>query len=189
MRKLVYYVAATLDGFIAGPDGQFDFFRFEGEVAEMILAEFPETMPVQARGPLGVAAAPNRHFDTVIMGRGTYGPGLAAGITSPYPHLRQYVVSSTLTTTESEVEIVADDPVGFVRDLKRQPGQDIWLAGGGKLATTLLDEIDELIIKYNSVIIGTGIPLFDGPFTPTAFTAESTRVFEPGVTVATYAKR
>jgi hypothetical protein len=79
----------------AGPDGEFDFFPFEGEAAQAILAEYPETMPVQARGPLGIADAANRHFDTVIMGRGTYEPGLKAGIAGPYPHLRQYVVATT----------------------------------------------------------------------------------------------
>ncbi|WP_455353344.1 hypothetical protein [Streptomyces sp. SYSU K217416] len=49
MRKLTYYIAATLDGYIAGPDGQYDFFPFEGEEAAAILADFPETMPTPAR--------------------------------------------------------------------------------------------------------------------------------------------
>ncbi|MEU6366724.1 dihydrofolate reductase family protein [Streptomyces sp. NPDC046931] len=189
MRKLTYYVAASLDGYIAGPDGDYDFFPFEGEVQEAILAEYPETMPVHVRGPLGLTDTPHRHFDTVIMGRGTYEPGLKAGITSPYAHLAQYVVSRTLTSADPEVEIVADEPAALVRDLKKQDGMDIWLAGGGKLAAALRDEIDELIIKHNPVVLGAGIPLFDGRFAPTGFLPTSRRGFDSGVNIVTYTRK
>ncbi|MGV9245572.1 dihydrofolate reductase family protein [Streptomyces sp. NPDC003710] len=188
MRKLTYYVAASLDGYIAGPDGGYDFFPFEGEVREAILAEYPETMPVHVRGPLGLTATPHRHFDTVIMGRGTYEPAVKAGIASPYAHLEQYVVSRTLTSADPEVEIVAEDPAALVRDLKKQEGMGIWLAGGGKLAAALRDEIDELIIKRNPVVIGTGIPLFDGPFAPTGFLPTARRSFDSGVSIVTYSR-
>ncbi|MCC5480844.1 dihydrofolate reductase family protein [Streptomyces barringtoniae] len=189
MRKLTYYVAASLDGYIAGPDGSYDFFPFEGEVREAILAEYPETMPVHLRGPFGLTDTPHRHFDTVIMGRGTYEPALKAGITSPYAHLKQYVVSRTLASTDPEVEIVADAPAELVRDLKKQEGMDIWLAGGGKLAAALRDEIDQLIIKHNPVVIGTGIPLFDGPFTPTGFLPAARRDFGSGLSIVTYTRK
>ncbi|MEU7301535.1 dihydrofolate reductase family protein [Streptomyces sp. NPDC007206] len=188
MRKLTYYVAASLDGYIAGPDGGYDFLPFEGEVQEAILAEYPETMPVHVRGPLGLTATPPRHFDTVIMGRGTYEPALKAGITSPYAHLMQYVVSRTLHTTDPDVEIIADDPTALVRELKEQDGMGIWLAGGGKLAGALRNEIDELVIKHNPVVIGSGIPLFDGPFAPTGFLPAARRDFDSGVSIVTYTR-
>ena len=188
MRKLVYYVAVTLDGHIAGPDGQFDFFPFEGDVRDMILTELPETLPVHARGPFGLAGVPNRRFDAVIMGRGTYEPALRLGIVSPYPHLDQYVVSRTLTGGEPGPAFVAEDPVGLVQDLKNRDGLDIWLAGGGKLAAALRDEIDELVLKRSPIFTGSGIPLFDGPFTPTVLRPVASQDFEVGVNITTYVR-
>lgn len=189
MRKLVYYVAVTLDGYIAGPNGEFDFLVFDHpEFSKAILTEFPETMPTVAREPLGVADTPNQRFDTVVMGRGTYEPGLAAGTTSPYAHLRQYVVSTTQEALNPEVTYVREDPVGLVRELKAEDGLDIWLCGGGRLAATLRDEIDELILKRNPFVLGAGIPLFDGPFSTARFTPTTTEPFDGGPTITRYTK-
>ncbi|MFD8395908.1 dihydrofolate reductase family protein [Streptomyces sp. NPDC059680] len=87
------------------------------------------------------------------------------------------------------MEIVADAPAELVRNLKKQEGMDIWLAGGGKLAAALRDEIDQLIIKHNPVVIGTGIPLFDGAFTPTGFLPAARRDFGSGVSIVTYTRK
>ncbi|GHO56390.1 hypothetical protein KSB_48650 [Ktedonobacter robiniae] len=84
MRKLIYYIASTLDGYIAGPEGQYDFFFTMTDHLPYLLGEFPETFPAPDRAHFGISAA-NRHFDTVVMGRGTYEPGLKVGLTSPYP--------------------------------------------------------------------------------------------------------
>lgn len=188
MRTLTYYVAATLDGYIAGPDGEFDFFPFEGDLMQAVLADYPETMPIHARAPLGLDEVPNRRFDTVVMGRGTYAPALASGITSPYPHLEQYVVSKTLRVDDPDVHVMTD-PVALVRGLKVRDGLGIWLAGGGKLAAALRDEIDELVIKRNPMVTGSGISLFDGPFMPTPFVRAWSREFESGVQTEGYTKR
>ncbi|MEU7011359.1 dihydrofolate reductase family protein [Streptomyces sp. NPDC046332] len=187
MRKLIYYISATLDGYIAGPEGQYDFLPFEGEEAAAILADFPETMPTPAREPFGVADRAAQRFDTVIMGRATYDPGLKAGLTSPYAHLTQYVVSRSLVSPDPAVTVV-EDPVALVRELKAQDGMDIWLCGGGRLAAVLRDEIDELIIKRHPILIGSGIPLFDGPFTPTRFAPVATRSFDSGFAITHFAK-
>ncbi|MFG3285612.1 dihydrofolate reductase family protein [Streptomyces sp. NPDC048111] len=188
MRPLTYYIAATLDGFIAGPQGEFDFFGFEGDIVQEILTEYPETIPVHGRGPLGLDGVPNKRFDTVLMGRASYEPGLSLGISSPYPHLEQYVFSRSLASQDPRVNIVSGDAAAFVRGLKQQEGQGIWLCGGGKLAAQLLPEIDELIIKRNPVVLGAGIPLFDGPFAPTSFTLTESRTFDTGVAVQTYTR-
>lgn len=188
MRALTYYVAATLDGYIAGPEGEFDFFPFEGGLMEAVLADYPETMPVHARGPLGLTDVPNRRFDTVVMGRGTYEPALKAGITSPYSHLEQYVVSSALRVEDPDVQVVSD-PVALVRELKLRDGMGIWLAGGGKLAAALRDEIDELVIKRNPIVIGSGISLFEGPFTPTPFVPAWSRELDGGVRIEGYTRK
>jgi dihydrofolate reductase len=162
MRRLVYYVAVTLDGFIARLDGTFDGFLFDGPHFRDLIDRFPETFPSHLRGVLGIAADAQR-FDTVLMGRATYEVGLRDGITSPYGHLRQYVVSQTLPASpESVIALHRGNPLELARRLKSEEGKDIWLCGGGKLAAALAPQIDELILKINPVVIGKGIPLFDG---------------------------
>ena len=159
MRRLVYYVACSLDGFIAREDGSFDFALAHGEHLQDLARRFPETFPGHLRGPLGINA-PNQCFDTVLMGRATYEVALKLGIRSPYPHLKQYLFSRTIPTApDPGVELASDDAAGTVRRLKREPGKDIWLCGGARLAAAVFTEIDELILKFNPVVLGTGIPL------------------------------
>ncbi|MFG2059056.1 dihydrofolate reductase family protein [Micromonospora sp. NPDC048930] len=187
MRKLVYYVASTLDGFIAAPDGSYDFLPLEPDVAAHLTAEWPQTFPTFAHAQLGISSPPAGRFDTLLMGRGTYEPALKAGISSPYAHLKQYVFTRSLPPSDDpQVEIVAGDPVAFVRDLKARPGGDIWLCGGGQLAGQLLDEVDELVVKLNPVVVGTGVPLADRGFAPHRFTLVDTLPFDSGVVVLRY---
>ncbi|MER7402605.1 dihydrofolate reductase family protein [Streptomyces sp. NPDC000070] len=197
MRKLVYYVAVTLDGRIAGPGGEYDFFPAGDEQQTAAYSAwantlYPETVPTAIRAAVGLADAPNRHFDTVLMGLGTYRPALDKGITSPYAHLRQYVVSSTLKPdVDPAVTVVPGDPQALVRELKREEGTglDVWLCGGGKLAGTLLPEIDELVIKNYPVVAGAGVPAFDGAFDPTAFDVAERTAFANGVTLTRLTRR
>ncbi|GHO47785.1 dihydrofolate reductase family protein [Ktedonospora formicarum] len=191
MRKLVYYVASTLDGYIAGPAGQYDFFPAADRATDLfpyLFEEFPETLPAPARAHFEISAA-NKHFDTVVMGRGTYEPGLKAGLTSPYPQLRQIVISSSLSAEiDPSVEFISSDPLKKVQELKQEEGMDIWLCGGGKLAQQLLPEIDELILKLNPIVIGNGIPLFSGQFQVKKFRLVSSKTFESGVMIFQYHK-
>jgi dihydrofolate reductase len=186
MRKVVYVVGASVDGFIAGPGGEVDFYPVTADVVALLASELADTLPTHARAQLGVVGPPQR-FDTVVMGRATYEPGLAVGITSPYAPLRQLVVSSTLDDPpDAEVEIVRDDPVAAVRKLKAEPGRDVLLVGGGRLAGTLLGEIDELVVKLYPVVAGTGVSVFSAPFAPTALALTGSRVLERGTVVLTY---
>ncbi|MDG4832605.1 dihydrofolate reductase family protein [Solwaraspora sp. WMMD1047] len=187
MRRLVYHVASTIDGFIAGPEGQYDFLPFEADLGAYTVATWPETLPTAYRVAAGIDEVPNARYDAVLMGRGTYEPALKAGITSPYAHLEQYVFSRTLAPeTDPTVRFVTGPPVEFVRGLKRQEGRDIWLCGGGQLAAELQSEIDELTIKLNPVVAGTGIPLFSRGFDPRRFALVETRPFDSGVVLLSY---
>lgn len=173
MRRLVYLVAVTLDGFIAGPEGGdpsgSDFFPVTPDLVEHLVSVWPETLPGPARDAMGISGA-GLHFDTVVEGRASYDIGLAAGLTDAYPHLRHVVVSRSLAgRTDLPVEIVAGDPVERVRELKSEDGADIWLVGGGTLAHALLPEIDRLVLKVNPSVIGDGVRLFSGPFAPARF--------------------
>ena len=184
MRKLVYYVAVTLDGFIAAEDGTYDGFLFEGDHMAGINAHYPETVPTQARELVGLQEAANQHFDTVLMGRNTY--QVPGGLASPYAHLRQFVVTTRDLDVPSDVEVISSDVTGRVRALKEEDGLDIWLCGGGKLAAALLPEIDKLLLKFHPVAFGRGIPLFDGKADITKFQRTDARLFESGVSFMTY---
>ena len=182
MRSLVYFIACTVDGCIARRDGSWDFFGpFEGPHVADLLDEFPEMIPAHGREPLGLQDRPNRRFDTVLMGRATYEVGIPHGVTSPYPHLRQIVVSSTMTEPpDPAVDLIRDDVVGRVRALKAEPGADIWLCGAAGLASSLVDEIDELILKVNPVVLGDGIRLFDAVVGPRALAVTDHRSYPNG---------
>ncbi len=187
MRKLVYFVASTIDGFIAAPDGSHDFFGLAPDTARHLVTHWPQTFPSFTHEQLGIDS-PQGRFDTVLMGRATYEPALKVGITSPYAHLRQYVFSRSLAPAQdSGVEIVSADPVAFVRDLKRQPGRDIWLCGGGQLAGQLFNEVDELIVKVNPVVVGSGTPLVDRGFDPTRFSLRDATAIGGDVVLLHYA--
>ncbi|MDG4859698.1 dihydrofolate reductase family protein [Streptomyces sp. T-3] len=191
MRKLTYFVAVTVDGFIASPDSEHTMFMEGEDHGAWVLAQMPETVPTDYRHLVpGLAETENRRFDTVLMGRGTYERGLRDGRTSPYGHLRQYVVSAGLESVpDLAVELVPGDALEFVRGLKEQAGLDIWLCGGGKLAASLRDEIDELIVKINPVVIGSGVPLFDSGYLPQGYRTVAGQVFDSGVAIMAYAKR
>ncbi|MFC9788170.1 dihydrofolate reductase family protein [Rhodococcus sp. NPDC127528] len=186
MRKLVYYVGVSLDGYIAGPNGEYDFYPVGEDLAAYMNAQFPEVVPAHVREAIGLEAEPVR-YDTLIMGRGTYEPARSVGIASPYSPLRQYVVSTTLGAVDHpDVEVTADDPAELIRRLKQEEGKDIYLAGGGKLAASVLPQIDELIVKLYPVVAGAGIRAFSGEFQPTMFTLTGTRAFDNGTLVLTY---
>lgn len=143
MRKLVYHIATTLDGYVEGENGALDFFVWEGDH----VTDFLEAM---------------KTYDTVLMGRKTYDFGLKQGVSNPYPTMQTYVFSRTLSESpDANVTLVSDNSVEFVRNLKNAEGGTIWLAGAGSLATTFFEAglIDEVVIKLNPVLVGSGVPL------------------------------
>ena len=187
MRKLVYYVGTTIDGFIAAPDGGIDCFPVTPDVLDFLATDYPDALPTHVRRQLGVDDVPNPHFDVGVQGRVTYQAALDAGITSPYAHLQQIVVStSTDASPDPAVEIVSTDVVGRIRELKAGNGKDIYLMGGSRLAGSLLAEIDALVLKVYPVVAGAGIPLFTAEFSPTGFTLTGTRTLGGGTVVLSY---
>jgi dihydrofolate reductase len=143
MRLVTFGLANSLDNFIARSDHGTDWLVWDNEVAA-ISGEYWKTI------------------DTVVMGRKTYEVAVKLGTTS-YPGAKNYVFSRTLQPKPGgEVEIVAEDPVIFMRALKQQPGKGICVLGGGELAHTLMqaDVIDEIGLNIQPVLLGSGIPLF-----------------------------
>ncbi|WP_404956633.1 dihydrofolate reductase family protein [Streptomyces sp. 147326] len=191
MRKLTYFIATSVDGFIGAPDGDGAFFyaHVDAEFTEFLKAEYPETIAAQGRAALGIADAEPKRFDAVLMGRNTYEPGLKAGMTSPYGHLPgQYVVSRTLTTSpDPQVELISGDIAAEVRELKARDGLDIWLCGGADLAAQLIDEIDEFVVKTYPIFLGTGMPMSRAGFGVRPLELTGVKVLGGGQTVTSYA--
>ena len=189
MRRLVYYVATTLDGYIAAPDGGdpsgAEFFPLTPDVIAFIVEQYPETLPGPARAAMGIDG-PGKVFDTVLEGRTSYEIGLAAGLTDAYPHLHHLVFSTTLESQNPSVEIVRSNALDRVRELKAEEGKDLWLVGGGTLAHSLLPEIDRLILKQNRSVIGSGIPIFNGPFQSHMFHPVDETLLDSGMRVLRY---
>lgn len=141
MRRLRYQVAVSLDGFIAGPNGEFDWIVMDPAI------DF---------------AGLFREFDTAVMGRKTFEVLTAQGGDGAMPGLEVVVFSRTLpAAVKPGVRIVNDDPKKVVAELKAKPGRDIWLYGGGVLFRSLLDAglVDTVEVAVVPVLLGAGIPL------------------------------
>ena len=141
MRRLRYQVAVSLDGFIAGPRGEYDWIVMDPAV------DF---------------AALLKDFDTAIMGRKTYEVLTAQGGHGAMPGLDVLVFSRTMPPMSwPGVRILNDDPREVVRTLKAMPGRDIWLYGGGELFRILLDAhlVDSVEPAIIPVLLGDGVPL------------------------------
>ena len=146
MRRVRYGVASSVDGFIAGPNGQYDWIVMDPEL------DF---------------AAMFKQFDTLLVGRRTYDTMVAAGQAAPMPGITTYVFSRTLNQADHpSVTIVADDAGGFVDRLRQRPGKDIALFGGGSLFRSLLDagQVDAVELSLIPVLLGAGIPLLPPPY-------------------------
>lgn len=185
MRELVYYVAVSIDGFVAAPDGGYEAFLAEGDHMSVVLGEFADAVPAHGLLALG-KRAPGTRFDTVIQGWHSYELALAVGIERPYAHLREYVATRSPRTAVPGVTFTAD-ALATVRELKCEEGLGIYLCGGGQLAGSLLPEIDLLILKRSPVVLGDGIPLF-GAAEPAAraFRLVDVRRFDSGVLIEEY---
>jgi dihydrofolate reductase len=188
MRILTYYVACSIDGFIAHTDGSHDGFSQDSEYFADLFTSFPETVPSHLRDVMGIHAD-NQWFDTVLMGRKTYEIGLKDGITSPYSHMKQYLFSKSMRhSPDKDVEIIAENAIKLVKTLKSQPGKGIWLCGGANLAAELFANrlVDQLILKVNPFLMGSGIPLFSEVIQQTAFELTEHKIYNNGVVLLHY---
>ena len=165
MRKVVYGGAMSLDGFIAGPNGEYDWIVMDPDI------DF---------------AAQMARFDTFLIGRKTFEAMRKMGDAAPpAPGIRNYVFSRTLRPEDCPDATLSDDAVRVVSELRQKPGKDIALFGGGELFRSLLTAglVDEIGVAVIPVLLGGGIPLLPSPADRARLTLKTHRVYEKSGTV------
>ena len=167
MRDLVYSVAASLDGYIAGPNGEFDWIIHDPTI------DFGDIF---------------RQFDTAIMGRVCFEEMLRLGRSPSELGMKIYVASTTLSPAQHpDVTIVSSDLEETVSELKRKSGKSIWLFGGGITFRSLLDSrlVDRVEISIIPILLGGGVPLAPaGRLWPLIF--KDSRTFPSGTVSLNY---
>jgi dihydrofolate reductase len=167
MRRLRYQVAISLDGYIAGPGGEFDWIVSDPDI------NFTELFA---------------NFDTVVMGRKTFTAASGA-----MPNLDVFVYSKALRPADyPKVTVIDSDPVKHVESLKAKPGKDIWLFGGGALFRTFLEAgvVDTVEPAVVPVLLGSGVPMLPGPYLKTTLALTKHRLYpKSGIMLLEYAIR
>jgi dihydrofolate reductase len=167
-RQVVLYLAASLDGFIARRDGTVDWLPTEGE------EDYGYTQFLGA-------------VDTVVMGRTTYEQVLTLGA-YPYAGKKGYVFTTRRRGQDENVDFVSGDIKAFVGSLRSEPGKDIWLVGGARLAQSFLraGEVDQLVLTIVPCLLGEGIALF-GDGLPMPLRLVESRAYPDGPVQLRYA--
>lgn len=168
MRKVILFIATSIDGYIAGKNGDISWLFTEGDFGY------------------------NKFYasiGTTIMGYNTYYFIKQFG-KFPYPEKENFVFSRKKREMDlNPVQFVLGDVVEFTRKLKEQEGKDIWLVGGGQINSLLLnaDLIDQMILSIHPTALGEGIPLFkDESLNKLQFNLVKHEVFDKGLVQLTY---
>jgi dihydrofolate reductase len=167
LRRIRYAVAMSLDGYIAGPHSEFDWIIADPEV------DF---------------AAIYKQYDTVLVGRRTFDAMVAVNNAS-VPGRKMYVFSRTLKPEGyRKVTIVSRGEVALIEDLRKSPGKDIWLMGGGSLFRYLLSVglVDTVEVTVVPVLLGGGISLLPSPAQLQKLKLVSNRIYKSGLVSLVY---
>ncbi len=149
MGKLILFIATSLDGYIARPDGGIDWLENMYN---------PDQIDHGYESFIGTV-------ETLIMGRTTYDKIRGMGIEWPYTGKRTYVLSSNdkFSPSTPETYLCSESPASLTARLKSECNGNIWLVGGGITCSSFFTGqlVDEIILTIIPVILGEGIPLFD----------------------------
>ena len=174
-RRVIAHLAASADGYIAGPNGELDW-----------LTSRPAP---KGTGFYGMNAF-MKSIDTSILGRKTYEESLRMGATFDAKKGRAIVFSRhpRPANAPAGVEFASGNIGSFVKELRDQPGKDIWLMGGGEIIASFLDAsaIDEIVVSVVPVFIGDGIPLIARRHRHTPLELLSVEQFEDGLVQLRY---
>lgn len=169
MRKVILQLAVSLDSFIEGPNGEFDWCFTDDDY--------------------GMTEFFNR-IDAIFIGRKSYELALAMGGSAPpgFPALKEYVFSHSLNKVEGNRVLVNGDLSNEVNKIKNQPGKDIWLYGGAALTASLLNLglVDEMALAVHPIILGAGKPLFQEIPKRIPLELISTKTYPSGLVMMSY---
>ena len=176
MKKIIYYVASSLDGYIAGENDDISKFILQGEGVEKYQSDLA-------------------NFKTVIMGRKTYEFGFQYGLEPgqpSYPNMEHYIFSNSLQIDNlSEVVKIEKLNLDRIDEIRQNAKTDIYLCGGGQFAGWLLDNglIDQLKLKLNPVVLGCGTKLFGTSTENASWELTDNESFSDGLQILTYNKK
>ncbi len=168
MRRVLYSVASSLDGYIAGPNGEYDW--------------IPMDKSIDWKAFMG-------RFDTVLMGRKTYEVTLTQHGGGSMPGVKTYVFSRTLRSADHrKVTIVGEDAPRVVNELRAGSGKEIWLFGGGALFASLLESglVDGVEVGLVPVLLGGGLPLLPPVTRRTKLALTGTKTYPSGIVMLNY---
>lgn len=173
MRKLISYIATSLDGKIAKADGSVEWLNElpNPENLDYGYTEFYDSI------------------DTVIMGNSTHQISLDLSESYPTADKDNYVITRNTQLTEDEnVTYISKDPEGFVQSQKEKIGKNIWLMGGSEINSLMLNMglIDELRVYVIPIVLGGGIPLFSDAAAETDLVLVSSQNYSNGVVELIY---
>jgi dihydrofolate reductase len=169
-RRVRYSVAVSVDGFIAGPKGEYDWIIMD---------------PALDFGALF------KQFDTFLMGRRTFEVTRQGGGVGTTAGTQTIVFSRTLRQSDYPNVVITSDATKTIAALKKKPGKDIWLFGGGVLFRSLLDAglVDTVEVAVMPILLGEGVPLLPAGARSPALRLTESRVLPSGVVLLTYSLR
>ncbi len=166
MRKVILGLAVSLDGFIEGPNGEYDWCFTDQDYG---LTEFM-----------------NR-IDAIFMGRKSYEEAKKYEGPSPWQSIKTYVFSNTVKSLDG-AEVINGDIIAKVKSLKNEPGKDIWLFGGAELTTQFINSglLDELWLSVHPILLGSGKPLFQNIKERKNLILKEHKIYETGLVSLIY---
>ena len=169
MRKVILQLAVSLDGFIEGPNGEYDWCFTDQDYG---MTEF------------------YKRIDALFLGRKSYELMLSMGENAMpgFPKMKEYVFSTTLTDVKGDGVLIKDKIEAEVKRIKSEEGKDIWLFGGASLTSSLvaLNLVDEISLAVHPIILGAGKPLFSNITNRIKLSLTDTKQYLSGLVMLNY---
>jgi dihydrofolate reductase len=175
MKKIILYIAASIDGRIAEPDGGIEW-----------LSEFPITKEMNYGYKEFMAS-----IDIIIMGGRSWRELSNMDAMGTYADKTIYVVSRHDWGEKENIKFITENVTERIAALRNEPGKNIWLFGGGELVSMLLAAglVDEMQIAYIPVILGKGIPLFPEQLKESKWELKGSKNYSSGILMVEYQKK